>query len=331
MIILATDPFRTKPLYYGFDGDGKFGAATYKSCLTELGFSGTTYAEPNTTYIFDMDDTSSGYVTKTTNVEWDLEQHLTSWDAWNDAFLKAIEKRTKDVREQIFIGMSSGYDSGAIACELNRQKVPHQIYTVNGSENQSVLKRRFDLLNRANIHVSDPGMLERDLCDRHINEHVEEFMYTIHSSSSDYNEYNLRLQDDNGSRNLSYICWLAKEDCKKIYLSGMGSDEIYSDYGFKGVKKYPHSNFGGLFPDDLSSIFPWASFYGSSMESYIAKEEYVAGSYGIETRYPYLDRYLVQYFLWMTPEAKNEFYKAPLHQYLTKHDFPFCVEEKIGF
>ena len=38
---------------------------------------------------------------------------------------------------------------------------------------------------------------------------------------------------------------------------------------------------GGLFPEDLSTIFPWASFYGSTMVSYLAKEEYVAGSYGI--------------------------------------------------
>ena len=31
----------------------------------------------------------------------------------------------------------------------------------------------------------------------------------------------------------------------------------------------------------------------------LMKEEMVAGSYGIETRYPYLDRFVIQEFLWL--------------------------------
>ena len=46
----------------------------------------------------------------------------------------------------------------------------------------------------------------------------------------------------------------------KIILSGQGADEIFSDYGFRGKKFYKPSNFGGLFPDDLSEIFLWNSF-----------------------------------------------------------------------
>ena len=41
------------------------------------------------------------------------------------------------------------------------------------------------------------------------------------------------------------------------------------------------------------------------MEMYIAKEEYVAGAFGIETRYPFLDVQVVQEFLWLLPELKN--------------------------
>jgi len=33
------------------------------------------------------------------------------------------------------------------------------------------------------------------------------------------------------------------------------------------------------------------------MESYLAKEEYVGGAYGIESRYPFLDKKVVQEFL----------------------------------
>ena len=35
----------------------------------------------------------------------------------------AIKRAANNVRENIFIGMSSGYDSGAIACELNNQNI----------------------------------------------------------------------------------------------------------------------------------------------------------------------------------------------------------------
>jgi asparagine synthetase B (glutamine-hydrolysing) len=127
------------------------------------------------------------------------------------------------------------------------------------------------------------------------------------------------------------IFHFAKKEGKKINLSGSGADEIFSDYGFNGVKKFQHSNFGGLFPEDLSSIFPWASFYGSSMISYLAKEEYIAGSYGIETRYPYLDKDVVQEFLWLHHTLKNSNYKSVLYEYFTKYNYPVKLDTKNGF
>ena len=67
------------------------------------------------------------------------------------------------------------------------------------------------------------------------------------------------------------------------------------------------------------------------MESYLAKEEYVAGAYGIEARYPFLDLDVVQEFLWLKPEVKNLHYKSVLYHYLNKYNYPFTKDEKIGF
>ena len=67
------------------------------------------------------------------------------------------------------------------------------------------------------------------------------------------------------------------------------------------------------------------------MESYLAKEEYVAGSYGIEARYPFLDKDVVQEFLWLKPKVKNLHYKSVLYYYLKKYNFPFTENEKVGF
>jgi asparagine synthetase B (glutamine-hydrolysing) len=130
---------------------------------------------------------------------------------------------------------------------------------------------------------------------------------------------------------LGAICTRANKEGYKIYLSGQGADEIISDYGFKGSKIYPHSSFGGLFPDKLKGFFPWHSFYDGTQIQYLNKEEYVAGSYGIETRYPFLDTKLVQEFLWLSSNLKNEKYKAPLDEYLIRNGFPFQRGAKTGF
>jgi asparagine synthetase B (glutamine-hydrolysing) len=165
----------------------------------------------------------------------------------------------------------------------------------------------------------------------YIDNHVEQLFYKTYSSHGDYNEFNLALHDDNGATGLSMVCKKARDDNCKIYISGQGADEIISDYGFNGVRIYPHSNFGGLYPENLEDIFPWPSFYGSSQESYLMKEEHVAGSYGIEARYPFLDKRVVQEFLALDCRLKNSAYKSALRVYLERNHFPSHFDEKIGF
>ena len=65
---------------------------------------------------------------------------------------------------------------------------------------------------------------------------VEPFKNTIHSSSSDYNEYHMNIKDDHGAGSLVAVCSLAKKDDRKIYLSGSGADELFSDYGLVGPR-----------------------------------------------------------------------------------------------
>ena len=49
--------------------------------------------------------------------------------------------------------------------------------------------------------------------------------------------------------------------------------------------------------------FSHGQFYESTMSSYMMKE-YVGGSFGIETRYPFLDRMVVQSFVAKTRVEK---------------------------
>ena len=325
LLHLVTDPFSTKPLWYGVSG-GKIAVASYESAVKSLGISATKL-EANT--ILTLDLTTKSHINSRRTFNFSLRQYKDSFDDWIVSFQDSIHKRTHGVREKLFIGLSSGYDSGAIACELNKQNVPFKSYSIIGNENMSILDARVGSFKQ--ISQSEYMDDNRWSYQDYINKNVEEFMYRIYSSSSDYNEFGRRLQDDYGSCGLSQICDKAHKEGKKIYLSGSGSDEIFSDYGFNGEKKFNHSNFGGLFPEDLSTIFPWASFYGSTMVSYLAKEEYVAGSYGIETRYPFLDKYVVQEFLSLTHTLKNSKYKSVLDEYLTRNNYPFESNVKRGF
>jgi asparagine synthetase B (glutamine-hydrolysing) len=324
VLIFSTDIFGTKPLWFATDETG-FGISTYRTPLEKLGFKDVHKCTPN--QILQMNLTN--YVISIVGpvYEFDLHQHKTNFDDWISEFQNSIRKRTQRLREKIFIGLSSGYDSGSIACELDNQGIDYYAYTVLGKEPVEIVNQRI----RKNHRYIQPTQDVFQQAHSYIVDNVENFMYTIHSSSSDYNEYNLSLYDDNGANGLSMVCNLAKQRGIKIYLSGMGADEIFSDYGFNGTKIYPHSNFGGRFPNDLKTIFPWASFYGSSMESYLAKEEYISGAYGIEGRYPFLDKDVVQEFLWLSADLKNSEYKSVLDHYLTKNNYPYLKNRKIGF
>ena len=327
VVIMSTDIFKTKPMFYTIT-DG-IGSSSYSDPLIKLGHKNVNKMEPNTTLIIDLE--TKEVLEKRKVHEFDLTQHKDNCDDWIVAFEKSIEKRTKNIREQIFIGLSGGYDSGAICCELLNQKIPFKSYTVIGTENNNILNQRFSLLKGNEQQSLNKNNNEVVLAQNYITKNTEPFKYVTYSNSSDYNEYWLSLVNDNGAKHLSHVCNYAKKDGKKILLSGQGADEIFSDYGFGGVKKYNHSNFGGLFPEDLSTIYPWPSFYNSSMESYLAKEEYVAGSYGIESRYPFLDKEVIQEFLWLKNDIKNSHYKSVLYYYLKKHNYPFTENEKVGF
>lgn len=239
--------------------------------------------------------------------EWDLNQHKTSYDDWINAFENAVKKRAID---GCFIGLSSGYDSGAIACEMLRQKVDFKAFIISGREDSSVLEKRMSLIpNHQLIKTPDDFREEKEWIDKNI----EDFRYKVPQ----------RLKDDSASLGLSKICRLAHVEGRKVYLSGQGADEIIGDYALK-----PHqSTFKGKFPDKLTL---WENFYEGYQYSYLGKEEYVAGSHSIETRYPFLDEAVVQEFLWLAPSLKNKYYKAPIYEYLRRNNFPTAFDKKIG-
>ena len=319
LLIIANDTFACKPLWYEFNGKD-FCVASYNSQLTGLNFTNGTKLQGNRTKVFDLD--TYKLLQEFENYTFDIRQYKNTFDDWIDAFKRSIEKRTRGVQYGMFLGLSSGYDSGAIACELLNQNKPFKSYTITGPENMNIINQRI-----AKIPVHELINLTRteyDAVSSDLNANCEDFTYRDRF-------LNYNIKGDKASIGLSAICRRAASEQRRIYFSGQGADEIISDYGFNGHKIYGHSSFGGKFPSDLNGFFPWHSFYDGTQIQYLNKEEYVAGHHGIETRYPFLDRQLVQEFVWLNVNLKNSKYKSALHEYLARHNFPFNSGEKIGF
>jgi hypothetical protein len=51
-----------------------------------------------------------------------------------------------------------------------------------------------------------------------------------------------------------------------------------------------------------------------TQRDYLMKEELVAGTHGVEGRYPFLDTQVVQEYLWLKDEVKNTKYKWVLEK-----------------
>ena len=330
-VLMGTDPFLTKPLHFAVGPDGAFGAASYASSLQSLGFTGVRMAEPNSFYRVHIAGVEVSVQHTPEQVAFRLEQPETSYQRWEEAFLAAVRKRAQHGAHKPFVCMSSGYDSGAICLALNLQGITYETITISAGETQNILQARYQANSAGSCTKAHklPGLdpKDRERMTKDIRLHVEPFTY-VHE---DEPGYHATLQTDGGALGLGLLAKYAAERGLKVSLSGAGADEILSDYGTGGKKIYYHSQFGGLFPKDLHGFFPWKKFYGDTQRSYLFKEEFIFGRRGIEGRYPFLDRAVVQEFLSLAPALKNEEYKAPLAQFLRKHSYPFEPAVKKGF
>ena len=302
--VFATDPFGTKPLFVNGVECG-----SYRSGV------GGERLKANHVRVVRLSDGSAVLGSDAAH-RWNFDhQVIDSYDPWIEAFDGAVAKRA---RAGCFLGLSSGYDSGAIACSLLKTNVDFKAYAFRGRETTSVLDARLALVRDYELFAPDPAAKARMV---ELFKPADNEKYSIYY---DNQETTMRLLDDGGMFGVATYSRLAHEEGRKVALSGQGSDEILSDYSL-----FPkQSQFKGTFPSRLTR---WRNFNEGCQESYLLKEEYAGGAFNIETRYPFLDRALVQAFLDLTTGAKNRYYKAPLREYLVRHEFPYQDGVKIGF
>lgn len=299
--LFATDPFSTKPIWVnGCE------AASYKSGI------GGDRLLPNRLRVVDLRDlTYQERIVRPFDFD---HQHKGGFDDWIAAFERAIAKRAYDT---CFIGLSSGYDSGAIDCALQKLDINYKPFSIIGRENLQILEQRNQ---KGHIFAITTDMMEEQLA--FLQQHAESLTYHLTTVEGEVFEHSMLL--DMATLGLASIFTLAKQEGRRVNLSGQGADEIMTDC----CRWTEMSQLRGNYPEKLR---PWRNFDGNLQRAYLGKEEHVAGAFGIETRYPFLDWDVVQEFLWLQADLKNMHYKAPIHEYFTRYDYPFDYSKKIGF
>ena len=239
-----------------------------------------------------------------------------TYDDWRKAFEKSVAKNAVD---GCFTGLSSGYDSGCLTHELNRQGIKFKTYTIPVRENLEIIIERVKKIDE--YEIADLPKEKFDKIKEFLLKNIRNDKYTIRYHGI---ETDVKILDDPASMGGAFMCEEAAREGRKIYLSTQGSDEILSDYALIEAQ----TELKGKFPHNLKE---WYNFREGANYSYLMKEERIPEAYGIETRYPFLDIDLVQEFLWLTPGLKNRHYKAPLYEYLIQYNIPFEKNVKRGF
>lgn len=211
---IATDHFGTKPLWLS-TSDGLH-IASYESALDRLGCKDIQQLPPNT--VLAISTTTFLLLEQHPVFEFDMRQYKTSTADWETAFKTAIEKRVQYAQHGVFLGLSSGYDSGLIQLGLDLLGQTHFAYTIVGSENlQTISNRMVYSQNVAEgniILLSEPSMQEEW---NFLWNKTEPYWYKAKDGQQ------FAVASDYASSGLSYICRACRKRGILIYLSGTGT------------------------------------------------------------------------------------------------------------
>lgn len=318
-IILVSDTFGTKPLYFSIE-ENQIGVCSYPKSLELMGFKNQKRMNPNSILV--IDETSLLIKEEKILYNFNLEQKDNTYEFWVNSFIESVSKRVNTDLD-ILVPLSSGYDSGLITCILNEINRDYISCTIMGAENYDIIYERL------NSNKNNRKEIIQKINSKEIQEVKKSFLSEVHPFfyGAKPDDVFINGFDDVGAIGLYYLLKKMKDQYGvKILLSGHGSDEIMSNiqaYGFRTSNP-------SFFDENLENIFPYGNFYYGSMWSYLMKEECIAGSLGIETRYPFLDRKLVQSYLNLISNLKNKKYKSPVDFLFSKLNYPFSTG-KIGF
>jgi hypothetical protein len=224
-------------------------------------------------------------------ITWDLNQHKTEFD---DIFEKLEQAIVKRWRPNSALLLSGGIDSSVVALVLHKHNLPVTAYSFDFSGTES----------------SDSLEKVRNLATTHTYHYISE------------------MPDDS-----VLLRWLAKKlntNNHKVVLTGAELDGVYENYRHKPeiptMKQFKYFP-----PTNLNDIFPWEHFEGGRMRYILDNWETQMLHEAVEVRNCFLDRDLVQEFLWLCSYLKNERFKHFLKTYLEAHGLQLDYSNQTRF
>jgi len=211
--------------------------------------------------------------------EWDLNQHKDNFDDITIALENAIVSRW---HKKSVLLLSGGVDSSTIAACLQDHNLPVNMLHFN-----------FD-----NLEDKESVELVTKYCNKHnfmkLSKEEMPLETTLYKSISKY----------------------VRKTGNLVILSGNEMDGVCENYRNKERRSSQTENQFGKFPENLSTIFPWFHFEENTVRRICDDWETSFLFHGIEGRNCFLDKRLIQEFLWLTPNLKNIRYKNFIKTYL---------------
>ena len=319
VLILGTDPFATKPLFFAC-ADGRFAAASYPSAVQLLGFRRSQIVEVQANKAIIVDMRRKVIISEVMAVKWRLAQFVHNTSRWKAAFRQALAKRLFHSGSGVDVSMtlSYGMDSGLIHCMANVLGAPHTTYSIHGIDPLEAIAARIAWGNHTVAAYA--AKLTSGDCEFEaswMKKHVDIYRYQAALRTP---AQAVPIHQDDAARGISMIYRHARNQKRRLFLVGIGPDEHMTMY--RPPRRFPINTAfptkGPLrtepFPNtsSLKGFFPWPMFTEHSLRGGLRREEFIAGAYGIESRYPFLDKDVVQAWLELAPEIKNGRYKGPI-------------------
>lgn len=324
-LLLATDPFGTKPIYYQLTKNSCL-VGSYESTIKNSGIEGNIVQIPaNTLVEIDLSYYRINNMQKIKPFNFS-NQNKKSFKAWNTAFQKSLIKRTAS-RHKSFVSLSSGHDSGVIAAELINLKIPFYAYIMTYLEDIDIINQRIKILkkNKITFEIISPSKQKWNSMKAFVKRHIDSYkLINPESTFQNYDDPNIHKIP--GTISASLINQIARKEGRLISLSGQGGDEIFADY----YNEFTYSRMSELKGNWHGVKSPWKNFSGGWNRVFLGSSERISGLFGIESRYPLLDFTVVQEFLNLHPDLKSKYYKAPITNRLMELKFPFHLK-KFGF
>lgn len=325
VFFICSDVFKTKPLFYNLKDH--IIISSYETICNNIKKQNYSSIKPNEMLMFDLN--TRYLLNKYQLYNFDLNQIKINYDDYCSALENAILKRYPEKTIPL-ISLSSGHDSGVIVACLHKYKKNFIAISINKNENNEVLQARKQLLKDKMIFI-ELDENEKKSWKEYLYKNCEPFNWdwTYHPKMKNYKPNGFDMGSMLGKCKILNIA-KKNDNTTNIMYSGIGADEVMA------LNSYYSQGYGNVdfFPNNLNNVFPWANFFNGSMENYLKGDEYVGGCFSFETRYPFCDTHLIQEFLWLNSDLKNNYngclYKPALTYYLQKENFPYHTK-KYGF